>query len=82
MPDLISLKSMRYRHRALRPGVPFSVPSDVEAALLKRALVAADPMPDWPLPVAVEDEPEKGPARPKVKRKPLRYQRRDMRADD
>lgn len=80
MPELISLKPMRYRHRLLRPGVPFSVPTDVEAALLMRARCAIDP---------ALYEPEEGamaaqekPARPKLKRKPARYQRRDMRADD
>jgi len=75
---------MRYRHRALRPGVPFTVPTDIEADLLKRARCARDAVPNNSergyevAAVTAEDSP----ARPKLKRKPQRYQRRDLRADD
>lgn len=84
MPELISLRPMLYRHRALRPGVPFTVPTAIEADLLKKAHCARDPKaadfdPDFEM--AEADGSDK-PARPKLKLKPPRYQRRDMRADD
>jgi len=100
VPELISLTSMRYRHRLLRPGVPFMVPTTAEAALLKLARKARDPEPEAPAPApkprameatakALEAEPEgldaegdDKPARPTLKLKPPRYQRRDMRSDD
>lgn len=85
MPDLISLKPMTYRHRALRPGAPFTVPTDIEARLLKRCGCAIDAAAE----PGLDPEPGMGPsvgpaapARPKLRRKPQRYQRRDLRADD